>query len=552
MQAKHRTLTALEELRTGILSGERIELPSSQRQHLELGSPIISEVSYDVRHRPVSSNVTRHFQHLRTLAPDIEIRFHAFMPLKRPTASAAQISPGPSALLVAIDSTSKLLVMDPDMKGRALLGPIDLGHGPKRTVTLLATSSSHESHLVLTADDGGTVRVHSLRVVARRENRTKLGDEDGDNESFKPRMLNVTANFSCRFSLPKELSNGPEVPQLTSLLPLERSEKPYFVTGDSLGGIAVFFHNGTLKGRVRVTEDHGGVRGLLKGQSHLVVFFSSHSFGSFSASQIDVQTPPCSGWNSPVYDVVLDPGYQSSRVILALTDGDVIVFSTTRGKSKACDLTLKFPHVSAVPFKLQVFRGHIMALTSPTTDTERRGDYLREIYFFNLAAMDNGYGASPSRTVTVQASFKPLQPESVAISGDRSKSQIAIRFAGKKGLEMYSLNIKLPAALQAVMGNVLNVNDGSDEPTWGSTLMSWLPKAGVFGLVLTGVVVWNIRKANRGNDEYDEAFFQEQLRKAQASVEKEQQQKGTKQGPGSGSRIGANSRTRIEEVDDND
>merc|ERR1712113_568951 len=119
-----------------------------------------------------------------------------------------------------------------------------------------------------------------------------------------------------------------------------------------------------------------------------LLFWSSHSFGFFSATQIDVQYPPCNGWNSPLYDVALDPSSSSSRVVLALADGDVLIFSTARGKSKACDLTLKFPHVSTLPFKLQGFRGHIMALPTPLETTQRKADYMREIFFFNLAALD--------------------------------------------------------------------------------------------------------------------------------------------------------------------
>merc|ERR1712096_329649 len=104
--------------------------------------------------------------------------------------------------------------------------------------------------------------------------------------------------------------------------------------------------------------------------------------------QIEVQYPPCTGWNSPLFDVALE-SYSSNRVILALSDGDVIVFSTTRGKSKACDLTLKFPHVSTVPFKLQVFRGQVMAVPTSLEDTDQKFEYLRELYFFSLAAMES-------------------------------------------------------------------------------------------------------------------------------------------------------------------
>merc|ERR1711957_1012972 len=246
----------------------------------------------------------------------------------------------------------------------------------------------------------------------------------------------------------------------------------------------------------------------------------------------------CTGWNSPVHDVVLDPSFQANRVVLALEDGDVIVFATTRGKSKACDLTMKFPHVSAVPFKLFNFRGHVLGLSSPREDMAGREDYLREIYFFNLAAMDNGYGAAPSRTITVQANFKPRQPEALVISPDRSRPAAAVRFAGSQGIELFWLTVKLPAALQAALAAA---PPEDEEETWWSWTVGWMPKAGIFGIALAGVIGWNIRKARGGSDEIDEEFFQEQLRKAQAAMDREDRTKRAAKAP---------SRTRVEEVYD--
>merc|ERR1719469_1409738 len=168
----------------------------------------------------------------------------------------------------------------------------------------------------------------------------------------------------------------------------------------------------------------------------MILFYSSHSFGFFSSTQIDVQYPPCTGWNAPLFDVILDPGSSSNRVVLALADGDVIVFSTTHGKSKACDLTMKFPHVSSIPFKLHAVKGHILGVPTPLPDTPRKADYFREIFFFNLAVMDSGYGLAPSRAVALQASFKPRQPEDIVLTtgagsssgSDRTRSHVAIRF----------------------------------------------------------------------------------------------------------------------------
>lgn len=270
----------------------------------------------------------------------------------------------------------------------------------------------------------------------------------------------------------------------------------------------------------------------------MILFWSSHSFGFFSVTQIDVQYPPCSGWNSPLFDVALDPSYSSSRVVLALEDGDVLVFSTARGKSKACDLTLKFPHVSALPFKLHGFRGHIMALPTPLENMARKAEYLREIYFFNLAAMDAGYGIAPSRTVALQASFKPRQPETLTLlggtssgSGDRSKSQVALRFADSQGVELYDLSLKQPPAPKTISGSG---GGGDSDSSWTSTSnwLNWFPKIGVFGIALIGVVIWNVRKVGAsevtdqrsgsggGMDNFDDDYFKERLKERRAKKER--------------------------------
>ena len=78
--------------------------------------------------------------------------------------------------------------------------------------------------------------------------------------------------------------------QLNVVLPIERGSQTFFIAGDSLGGISVFFRNGTMRGRVRVTEDPGGVKGLIRAQGQQqVLFYSSHAFGFFSPSQVDLQ-----------------------------------------------------------------------------------------------------------------------------------------------------------------------------------------------------------------------------------------------------------------------
>lgn len=468
MHRKQATLSLLEDLRSGVLSGRRVELPSAQRRHLERGSPLVGEMSFDARHRPVSTNVSRHFTRLRTIGEGTQVRFHAFMPLKKG-----------SALMVVMSAESRLSVFD--LQGEALLDEVDLGHTAGARVTQMALSPNHDSHFVLTAADDGEMRVHSLKVVARK----KSADGDGN-------QLSVSANFSCSFSIPA--GGAGEARSLSAVLPVERGTQTYFVASDSSGGVAVFFRNGTLKGRALVTQDPGGVRGLLYTQGHSVLFYSSRSFGFFSPAQVDVLFPPCSGWHSPVVDVVMDPSAASSRVVLALADGDVLVFSTSSGQNKACDLALKFPHVSPFPFKLYSFRGHVVGLPVPPEGTERGDDYLRELHFFNLAAMEAGYGVAPSRVVSLQASFQPKQPESLALMGGSGsggpggKSHVAIQFAGTEGVELYELSIRQPTASRA---------DGSNGGV--ASWLSWLPdsKIGIFGVALVCVVIYNVRKVKR-------------------------------------------------------
>mmetsp|Transcript_136986 Transcript_136986/g.266544 ORF Transcript_136986/g.266544 Transcript_136986/m.266544 type:complete len:612 (-) Transcript_136986:154-1989(-) len=514
MNSRTHTLQALEELRTGILSGKRIELPSAIREHLERESPLIGEISYDARHRPVSTNVTRHFQHVRTIAGNSKVLHHAFLPLKRSAAASQRMT---SALIVTVDSEMTLSLNSLD--GETVLDRLPLGHASGSTVKFMELSPNQENHFVMTGDDRGEIRVHNLKITAKAE-KTEGGDVSDDEVETKPKpnvttktKLYVTANYSGSIMLPR--GPGSEERQLKAMLPIERTGKTFFVTGDHLGGISVFMRNGTVKGRVKVTEDPGGVIGLQRSQGQMILFWSSHSFGFFSVSQLDVSYPPCTGWNSPLYHVSIDPSFSASRVILALTDGDVLVFNTQRGKSKACDLTLKFPHVSVMPFQLHSFRGHVMGLPTPLDNMARKEEYMREIFFFNLAAMEAGYGVSPSRAVSLQLSFKPRQPEHMALhgglanTGDR-KSQIALRFANSQGVELYDLSLKTPPPPQAAGGG-----SGNDD-SWTSNLLNWVPKVGVFGVALVGVVIWNVRKVTSqkkfdAKDDFDDELFRKRL-----------------------------------------
>jgi len=546
MRRKQLTVTALEELRSGILSGRRVELPSAHRQHLERGSQLISEVTFDARHRPVSTNVSRHFQQPRSIASDLAVRHHAFLALKKSQGSAKNAIP---ALMIFVDAESMLSIYSLD--NEPLLDRFNLGHAPGTSIVQMELSPSQENHFVMTMDSEGTIRVHNIKIISRKKDKSEASTEAAEAPQQKaaksakgsqtePRQLNVSASLASSFTLSPSAS---QTRKLNVALPVERGSQTFFIGGDSSGGISVFYRNGTVKGRVRVTEDPGGVKGLIRAPGNQVLFYSSHAFGFFSPSQIDLQYPPCTGWNSPLTDIALEPGYSTGRVLLALADGDVLVYATTKGKSKACDLTLKFPHVSMLPFKLHSFRGHVMALPTPLEDTEKQDEYLREIFFFNMAAMEHGYGSTVSRAITLQASFKPKQPVSLALygspsagagpPGDKSKSQVAIQFEGQTGVEVYDLTLRTPPPPKAAAAE----GGGGNSSGWDmSSMLNWMPKVGVFGVALIGVVIWNIRKVSGGGgggggggsggsdgglpDDFDEELFKEKLRERRANKAK--------------------------------
>mmetsp|Transcript_2312 Transcript_2312/g.5487 ORF Transcript_2312/g.5487 Transcript_2312/m.5487 type:complete len:620 (-) Transcript_2312:112-1971(-) len=535
MESKQLTLSALEELRTGIISGKRMELPSAQRMHLERGSSVISQVTFDARHRPVSTNMTRHFKLLSTVGDHAEARHFGFMPTKKGSGGSGGKA-GTGTLLAVIDSLMTLSVYD--LQGEDLLRNFDLGHSGE--IAHMSLPTAGESNFILTSDAEGNVRVHDLKIGSR-----KADGESSSKDSKK--VMSVSANMTSSFSMPAP-ALGSEARTLNTIVAIEKNAQPWFVAGDSAGGISVFHKNGTFKGRVKVTEDPGGVKGLVRSAGQSMLFYSSHSFGYFSSSQIEVSQPPCTGWNSPLHDLIIDPTNAGARVILALEDGDVLVFTTSSGKSKTCDLTLKFPHVSGLPFKLQGFRGQVLGIPVPSEETQAEAKgAARDLFVFNLMAMDAGYGVGPSKAVALQASFQPLNPSNMVATTasvgaqERSKGHAAIRFEGKKGVQIFEVNMKQPSAAKAAAaaagGGAGGDAAGGGAESWLSWL-DWFPKIGIFGVALMGVVFWNVRKVTNsgargggggsgvggfggrgggggglaGMDDFDEQMFKERLR----------------------------------------
>lgn len=253
----------------------------------------------------------------------------------------------------------------------------------------------------------------------------------------------------------------------------------------------MFHVNGTIRGRVKVTEDEGGVKGLVRSGGPAVLFWSVKHFGFFSNAQMDVQHAPCRGWSGEAFFVAVD-GSQSHRVLVALRTGEVLGFATQRGKSKACDLILKFPRVSSMPYMLDVYRGYAVAM--PVPQTVQQSLVEREISVFNLNAMEDGYSAGASQAVLLQQAFgdKLLAFALNPTAGERGKAQLAVSRGGpglNADLEFFDLSFKPPPPSKAQVA--VNKEEG------GKGWFDWVPKIGVFGVALIGVMFYNARK-NKG------------------------------------------------------
>eukprot|EP00435_Cladocopium_sp_Y103_P003799 s6678_g1.t1 len=107
-----------------------------------------------------------------------------------------------------------------------------------------------------------------------------------------------------------------------------------------------------------------------------------------------------------------------------------------------------------------------------------------------------------------------------AEKGEKTKSQVAIRFKDAKGIET-------PPPPKAAA-------ESSNSSGWDmNSLLNWFPKVGVFGIALIGVIFWNIKKVSGQTssgpeaDDFDEELFKEKLRERRAKAqdkEKEQQE----------------------------
>merc|ERR1712113_470269 len=101
--------------------------------------------------------------------------------------------------------------------------------------------------------------------------------------------------------------------------------------------------------------------------------------------------------------------------------------------------------------------------------------------------------------------------------GPASKSYIALRFADARGVELYELSLRRPAAPKTISGD--NTGAGSDANVMGQWV-NFFPKIGVYGIALIGVFLWNLRKLwgkdHEKMETHEEDFYMERIKQNRA------------------------------------
>ncbi|PFH32943.1 hypothetical protein BESB_081420 [Besnoitia besnoiti] len=302
--------------------------------------------------------------------------FLALLPF-RPRGGAPQALPSalPSFLLVSCARNGLLAVRPARSRSpgaREPLAAVATGH--EAPVVALAAFERHpEDGFVATLDASGELRVHS--VVTRAVSAPLCGPPEAATGAEEPNSLSAASACEKRLEAPWKLggalglraavSLAPDVlvrhaflavtgsRKITSFAVISHKGEKLFLLGDSEGWITVLSRTGTLRRRVKVTDEEGGVRHVTH-QSGVVVFCTARSFAVFSVAVMDA-TGAVGGVDAraPISAIALDPTRQT-RLAVALEDGQVLLYDL-----KKAALLHKLSSSSRVPLSL-VFLKHVI------------------------------------------------------------------------------------------------------------------------------------------------------------------------------------------------
>ena len=271
--------------------GKGLPLSAAQTQALTEGLPLLSEIAGQGDRAPIAA--AEDFLVTKTVLPMAEPVAHIeWLLLRNPrpsTASSPSSSPQsqtPTCILAAVHAEGNVRLFSPS--GELLL-TFEAGHDAP--ITHIATSPTHEEHLLATGDAGGSIRVHRISVrqrrVSKEERATRSNSSDEKLSQYLGPQLNVTSQLQRQLQLPG--GDG----SLSALAIANHKSTREIVAGDSMGRISVFAKNGTLKNQVDATAMEGpGVEGLHSFHSQ-VIFRAGMEWGYVNLDKAEVKHIDC-------------------------------------------------------------------------------------------------------------------------------------------------------------------------------------------------------------------------------------------------------------------
>mmetsp|Transcript_22743 Transcript_22743/g.52603 ORF Transcript_22743/g.52603 Transcript_22743/m.52603 type:complete len:592 (-) Transcript_22743:107-1882(-) len=404
----HKRLSILQDLQKGLQTGLGRHLPLSNVQALQQNVPALAEqvllgvpperrtweedddTNDLVAGTTSTATASEDFMVSKAVIPQERPATHlGLMPLRNHRSSAptptSQVAM-PTVLLVAVQG-------DGDISLYTLSGDLALTFpsGHKQAIVQLALSPMQDEYVVATVDLGGVMRVHRLTVRPRRspqEQRRRVTNPDEEKvSSHLGSPANITVQFHLAVRVPlladQNATATTTLPQLTAFIMTSTQGVKYFVAGDSVGWISVLTRNGTLHGRIRVSNGFP-VSGI---SAHLgnVVYVAGHQWGYVDLEKATARSFVCHKYEASwVHAAVTDTALQS-RIIAADEDGTVWVFAT-RDK-RDCKVEHRFPKgTTRAPLSLLSVRGFALALEKTRNFSGRS-----EMMAFNMSHVGKGW-----------------------------------------------------------------------------------------------------------------------------------------------------------------
>jgi len=330
-------------------SSQLTGLPGSHARALQEKMPRMAEIDNDENKLPTSS-ADDYLISKRIILQDGVVSKILFMPVKGlrapvdpKTASSTDggtpVPPAAStAVLVAVTEDGKASMYSPSGE---FLHSFWTGH--VQPVTFLAVSPSVDEQFVATADSSGNIRVHNVKVRAKKFSEAQKEERQSSLDEKTSLFLGPQLNVSSRLNATMRVFNTSEGelynPKMTAFIASQKSGRRFFVVGDEKGKITVFTRDGTLRAKLDATAAPGGIQSFHT-QTNYLIYTAGLDWGFVDLDRLQVAREYCPMVEGRIAAAITD-SHLHWRAIVVDEDGTPWVLNV-KNKSD-CRVDFMFP-----------------------------------------------------------------------------------------------------------------------------------------------------------------------------------------------------------------